>query len=214
MSVNANTLLIRVEGLAYPKYLHDLKAEYSSSIFPSELDEVDVAVLGYEVVYTGTIPEGDVVTEGVPVKTNGKFYRTWEVRGFNEDEVAQRLEQSRSRVLEQLDQLFVKDAAEGMRYEHGVEVFHIQVREKDKSNLITLRYMADIAMANNVTSLMDFRSFENITHKLTPTQMSAMLGTAFFGGSALYSAMWALKDQAVAATSIAELPVVPSTLYN
>lgn len=214
MSVNSSTLLIRVADLAYPRYFADLKAEHKDTMFPPILTAEEASALGYELVLNSLIPEGDVVTEGAPVLTAGKYYRTWNTRDFTPEEVASRLEQTRTETLNQIEALFLKDAEAGLQYELNGEVFHIQIRAKDKSNLIILRYMADIAIAANDTTPMEFRSFENLTHSMTPTEMSTMMGVAFFGGSALYAAAWALKDQAVAATTIAELPAVPATLYS
>lgn len=62
----------------------------------------DLAMLGYAVVDETERPAGDVVTEGQPEQRDGVWYQTWEVREFTAEELAEREQQQRDELAQQI----------------------------------------------------------------------------------------------------------------
>lgn len=62
----------------------------------------DLAMLGYAVVAETERPAGDVVTEGQPEQRDGVWYQTWEVREFTAEELAEREQQQREQLTQQI----------------------------------------------------------------------------------------------------------------
>lgn len=86
------TPMIRMSDMRYPVYLSDYRAEYPNVSIGSFVYAVGMAEVGYHAVYDVTMPEGDVVTEGSPeLREDGFWYRTWNVRDFTEQEIADNL---------------------------------------------------------------------------------------------------------------------------
>tara|TARA_Y100000296_G_scaffold78839_2_gene102078 strand:- start:615 stop:1202 length:588 start_codon:yes stop_codon:yes gene_type:complete len=69
---------------------------------PSSPDDATLAMLGYARIQPTTQPEGDVVTEGQPEQRDGAWYQTWEVREFTVEELAEREQQQREQLAQQI----------------------------------------------------------------------------------------------------------------
>ncbi|MCY1456977.1 hypothetical protein D9M71_742320 [compost metagenome] len=60
----------------------------------------------------------------------------------------------------------------------------------------------------------NFRVYENISVPLTAAEMVSVANQAFAKVSEGYEVIWTFKDQVDAATTIAELPVLPVELFT
>lgn len=88
MWIYDNTPLVRVSDQTYPVYFPQVRQENPNTGFPIPISEELLALFDYAPVYDdGTQPEGDVVTEGTPeLREDGKWYKTWTVRSYTEEE--------------------------------------------------------------------------------------------------------------------------------
>lgn len=215
MKVTASTLLINVVTSEYPVSLLKVRQDNPNISFAAEPEDSVLDDLGYSVVHRVDAPAGDVVTEGAPEYVDGAWRQTWVVREFTAEELAAQLQARKSDMTQQIDQLRDATLANGFRFVFSGEAGEqgVQVREQDKINIVASRIIADafINMGQPET-LMDFRTFENNTLRIPATEIVALSNAAFQRVTQVYAAAWVLKDQVAAATTLAELPVLPETL--
>lgn len=89
----------------------------------------------------------------------------------------------------------------------------VQLRPLDCTNIVGVRVTADAMVAAGAgETVMGFRAMENVIALVPATTIIAMSNAAFQRVNAVYVASWALKDAINAATTIAELPVLPAEL--
>jgi hypothetical protein len=213
MEINASTSLLKVDTGEYPMYFQHVRQANPTVSFPETPDEDCIAEFGFAAVNPTTKPAGDVVTEGAPVLTAGAYYQTWITRSFTALELEAQLNDKKRELADQVLAIREKDLADGFIYELTPEtVFGVQLRPEDRVNLLLLKGQAQYLIANNLTMSTMFRSTENIGYPLTPTELLAMCDAALVAGTQVYAASWALKDQIEAATTIAGLPTIPTTL--
>lgn len=94
------TPMIRMSDMRYPVYLADYRAEYPNVSIGSFVYAVGMAEVGYHAVYDVPMPQGDVVTEGLPeLREDGFWYRTWNVRDFTEEELADNLTREKEQLI-------------------------------------------------------------------------------------------------------------------
>lgn len=210
-SLTDNTLFIEVETGKYPvtfAMIRDLK-KASVSFGPNPPID-DVRQFGYEPVADSIIPTGDVVVEGPPELINGVWTRTWIVRSFEQSEVASKLQEAKDLLTGQIMSIRENDLAYGMKFNFSDgTVGGIQMRPKDRTNLIGIRLEAYAYIQAGVTGvLIDFRSLENVTRQLPPDEVVAMTDACTAFTKTIYAASWALKDQVTNAATIEDLPAL------
>ena len=210
--VNSSTLFIEVATGKYPVTLSDIARKYTDRSFSVTPPRVDISDLGYEVVSPSLKPEGDVVTEGEPELIEGEWFKVWDVRNYNDSEKSVMLTQRKETLSSQVVQIRNDDFEIGTTYTLSPEVsFNVQLRQEDRINLLLLNMRAKEAILAEDTSLESFRSYENITFKLTPTQIVEMTNTALTAIKSIYEQSWKFKDQIEAAVKIEDLPELPVT---
>jgi len=210
--VTSSTLLIEVESQAYPVSLADIFAKHNQCSFPQEPLLYDIKNLGYAVVESSPMPEGDVITEGKPVLDDGVWKRTWNTRQWDEKEAGEALGQHKLHADEKVMAVRNDDFEMGMEYEvEGSGSFHVQLRVEDKPNLLLVNSLGVAAVAAGDEKTINFRSYENTTVALTPQQAVEMTAAALVAIMKIYQASWDLKDQIKAAQTLDELPQVPAT---
>lgn len=70
---------------------------------PRNPSDDTLAALGYALIHPTARPEGGVVTQGQPEKgEDGRWYQTWEVRDFTDDELAEREQRQRVELAQQI----------------------------------------------------------------------------------------------------------------
>lgn len=210
--VNSSTLFIEVATGKYPVTLSDIARKYTDRSFSVTPPRVDISDLGYEVVNPSLKPEGDVVLEGQPELIEGEWFKVWDVRNYNDSEKSVMLAQRKETLSSQVMQIRNDDFEIGTTYTLSPEVsFNVQLRQEDRINLLLLNMRAKEAILAEDTSLESFRSYENITFKLTPTQIVEMTDTALTAVKSIYEQSWKFKDQIEAAVKMEDLPELPVT---
>lgn len=220
-TINASTPLIKIgkNGApnVYPVYLAQVRRENPDWSFIEENDPVLLSELGYEIVERTEPPVGDVVTEVDPVLVAGVWQQTWSFRAHNTEEVAAILTTRKTEQKLAIEQLLTDALEIGFPFtfdgENGPETGHVQLRDKDRGNVAGCGSKADRLIAQNVTgAVMPFRTFEDVTYMCTPLQMQTLSNQAYDAYLVFMNLAWTLKDNTVKATTLAELPVVPSSL--
>lgn len=211
--INGSTQLIKIETGEYPVYISKVRRDNTNVSLPIEPSEELLLSLGYAVVNPVARPEGDVVLEGTPQLVDGKYVQVWDVRSFSEEEIAQQLEKKKYDLNRNVMEMRDKELDQG--FEHitaSGEVFGVQTRLEDRVNMLYLNMNAEKMVATGDETLQEFRSTENITYMLTPSEMVAMTNEALGFYKRILGASWVLKDLISAANTIAELPVLPAKL--
>ena len=210
--VNSSTLFIEVATGKYPVTLSDIARKYTDRSFSVTPPRVDISDLGYEVVNPSLKPEGDVITEGEPELIEGEWFKVWDVRNYNDSEKSVMLTQRKETLSSQVMQIRNDDFEIGTTYTLSPEVsFNVQLRQEDRINLLLLNMRAKEAILAEDSSLESFRSYENLTFKLTPTQIVEMTDTALTAVKSIYEQSWKFKDQIEAAVKMEDLPELPVT---
>jgi len=211
--VGVNTLFIEVATGLYPVSLYMIIEKFKpmNMSFSMTPPRVDIENLGYGVVMPMQRPEGNVVTEGVPKLVNGQWEQTWVVRDYNESELAAQLEYAKITANDNIMAVRNDDFQLGMTYTVGDKTFNVQLRVEDRVNLMGMYIIGKEMVEANIEQLEEFRSFENESIMLTPQQSVDLAKAAMAAVKAIYKTTWTLKDQVDAATTVAAIPVIPST---
>lgn len=213
MSVTNSTLLINVVTGEYPVYLSKVRRDNPNVSLPQELTEDIIRSLGYEIVTMVARPVGDVVTEGQPEIVDGVYTQTWEVRGYSPEELSQQLDIKKQELNARINNMRATELENG--FEHitaSGSVFVVQTRLEDRLNLMYLNMAAQQMIAAGDETPQAFRSAENATHMLTPSELLTMSVEALNYYKNVLGACWTLKDQIDAAQSVDQLPAIPEKL--
>jgi hypothetical protein len=213
-TVNRTTRLIESDSGDYPLYLADLPSRVPNTSFPQVVDSEILFEFGYEPVLDVEVPVNDVVTEGAPELRDGSWYRVYNARAFNETEVNTNLAAAKAALKTQAEAKRVADFEKGFPYQFGEQIYHVQIRPTDRQNITALRVIAKEAVAAEVPMPINFRVYENVSVTLTAAEMVDVANATFSKVSEGYEVIWTFKDQVDAATTIAELPVLPSELFT
>lgn len=130
--INDYTRLINVNTLKYPVYFPEARRLNPNVSFPALCREDYLAPYGYVPVLDSIPPEGDVVTEITPVLAeDGRFYRTYEVRDYNEEEF---WEFKKNRV-ESASFFYYNDLSTGLYFTHNSELLQASFTSSDMNYL-------------------------------------------------------------------------------
>lgn len=214
-TVTRNTPLIHSETGDYPVYLDNLVKYAPNTSFPQTVDSDTLIDFGLEVVHQTEAPQGDVVTEGTPELKSGEWYQTWVTRSYNEIEEAQKLQSQKDYLQSNAEVLHAELFGKGFpyRFPNG-DVYHVQVRATDRSNISDLRTIAKEYIAEGQDVTFDFRTYENISVTLTAAEMVEMANVTFTQVQGGYKAIWAYKDAIATATTLADLPATPVDIFS
>lgn len=202
-SFDDQTKLIHVETGEYPVTVAQLRRRHKEWFMGPEVPEYVIITCGYAVVAATEAPVGDVVTEGQPSGnvTDG-YFQTWDVRAFTAEELAGQLETARDKALRMIFSVSGAAREFGAPYTIGSGVQHVQLREKDISNLTGLATKAGRDPARTYY----FRSRENIVNPMTSAEVTALTDFAFDEFEILLEKTWGLEEQTKTALTIAEVP--------
>lgn len=210
VKVTPNDLLIEVASGRYPVALDVIRLLHADRSFSMRPPLEDLQALGYDLVKPSVKPEGDVITEGAPELIKGVWYRGWEVRSYNAEELNAQLTQRKAELTSQVMNIRNDDFEMGVTYSPSEDVqFNVQLRSEDRVNLIMLNLQAKAALAVGSENVELFRSYENETHELTPGQVVQMTDLALGAIKTIYKTSWASKDQIDQAVKLADLPALP-----
>lgn len=205
-TVTRLTRLIHSDSGAYPVYLSDMATYQPHTCFGPTVDSDLLFELGFEVVHDTPVPAGDVIAEGTPELREGEWYQTWVVRSYSDVEKEERLVQAKSVLQAQAETMRIAQFDRGFPHTFGENVYHVQIRNADRSNLLGLRTVAkEVVQAGGQMSF-SFRVYENVVVEITAAEMVAVADAAFVAANVGYQKTWAVKDGARDATTIEELP--------
>ncbi|MNU19730.1 hypothetical protein D3C71_79630 [compost metagenome] len=209
---------MNVETKEYPMFLAHVRLQLQNVSFSATPDEEDLAQHGFAVVYPTDMPEvgADVVDEGQPALSGGKYVQTWLPRWYTPEEKAAALEVKKEQLVQELKALQEATLIGGVPYLFPDinAIQHIQLRGGDRANLTGLANKADRNIAAGKTDLMFFRTFENELRVLTPQQMYDMTDKSLELYMLILSQVWTLQGQIQTAATEAELPDVPESLIT
>lgn len=97
--------------------INKIKKEFNSS-FPANYDYSKLE--GIEVLNIVEQPSGNVVQCGVPQKIGDKWYQTWEVRDFTEQELANKVKEAKEEKIKRINQLFESKAIENVTINNSI----------------------------------------------------------------------------------------------
>jgi len=177
-----------------------------NTMYGATVDSDLLIEFGLEVVHDTEIPTGDVVTEGRPELISGEWYQTWVVRSYSEVEAATRLATAKTTLQAQAETMRVTQFDRGFPHTFGENVYHVQIRNADRSNLLGLRTVAKEVVAAGGDMTFEFRVYENVVVEISAAEMVAVADAAFTAATLGYRKTWAVKDGADLATTIEELP--------
>lgn len=200
------TRLIHSESDTYPVYLSNMAMYAPNTMYGATVDSDLLIEFGLEVVHDTEIPTGDVVTEGRPELISGEWYQTWVVRSYSEVEAATRLATAKTTLQAQAETMRVTQFDRGFPHTFGENVYHVQIRNADRSNLLGLRTVAKEVVAAGGDMTFEFRVYENVVVEISAAEMVAVADAAFTAATLGYRKTWAVKDGADLATTIEELP--------
>lgn len=213
--VTSTTRLIEVATGDYPVYLSELGARQVGS-FPAYIDSTCLSEFGYEVVIDTTPPASDVVKEGKPALVDGVWQRTWEVRDYSQEESTSILSAAKTTRLQEIEDFRIASFKQGFPhlFPDG-EIYHVQVRDTDRVNILSYRTLAKEALAeNNTDFFVEFRVYENVSVTLNAAEMVEMADASSVQVLAGYRTIWTLKGQTLAAQTVQEIPELPSTIFT
>lgn len=209
-TVTRQTRLIHAETGVYPLFMDSLAIYAPNTAFGSTTDAETLIEFGLEIVKEVPAPINDVVTEGVPEEVNGEWQQTWVSRTFTEAEMADKLAEAKSVLQAQAESLRVAQFERGFPHTFGENVYHVQIRNADRSNLLGLRTVAKEVVAAGGDMTFEFRVYENVVVAINATEMVAVADAAFVAATLGYKKTWDVKDGADRAVALDELPTLPT----
>jgi len=112
------TPVIRVSDGNYPMFMPQVRAAIPQTSFPIPIRDYILEPFGYKPVIATSQPVGDVITESTPeLRDDGKYYQTWEVRDYTEEELASILASAKVDIKSSALNLFIQDLASGIPYQ-------------------------------------------------------------------------------------------------
>lgn len=216
MVITSSTPMIRLNGMQYPKYLKDLKAEAPNISFPETITDYQAAGFGYVPVRTVPRPEGNVVTELPPIEIDNEWVQVWTSRDFTEAEISQNLENEKTRLQDELNTKRTEEMFAGVEYTFpSGNVKTIQTRERDHVNLIAARINAEAYIsAGLLDTQLEFRTYENTSEYMTPQEMMTLTSFVLSYMSTIMTNSWRIKDMITEAQDMASLPVIPDKIHD
>lgn len=215
--VNRSTRLINTVTKAYPVFLQELNTKIPNACFPDEIDSEGLESFDYVPVALVERPVGDVVTELPPVLVEGVWTQAWDVRNYTPEEAAPILAASKESLLYEIEALRLAQFRIGFPHLFGEngDLYHVQVRDTDRVNILSYRTLAKEAIAEgNQAFEVEYRVYENVSVHLNAEEVIEMANTSATQVLAGYKVIWELKLATTNATTLAELPALPESIFS
>jgi hypothetical protein len=209
-TVTRQTRLIHAESGTYPLFMDSLAKYAPHTAFGPTTDAETLIEFGIEVVKEVPAPVNDVVSEGPPEEIDGEWTQTWISRSYGEVELAERLANAKATLQAQAETLRISQFERGFPHTFGENIYHVQIRNTDRSNLLGLRTVAKEVIAAGGDMTFEFRVYENAVVSINAAEMVAVADAAFVASTVGYKKTWDVKDGADAATTIEDLPTLPT----
>lgn len=215
LETRGDTQLINVVTGKYPVSIMEALSQANGVLIGKTIPMEYLAHLNYAVVQPTnrpTVGDSQVAVQSTPLLVDGVYIQTWEIREVTADDIAKRLAPAKSRTMDQLNRLVKTALSTGLAYRFPYldKDLHIQLRDKDRTNLMTLKMRAD----DNPGLSIEFRTFENRTVVLSSSDVEIMVSRAFEQHGKLLQVKWGLESQIQEATAMNQIPVLPENLWN
>ena len=86
--------------------ISNIRRTHPNISLPRNPSDETLTALGYARIHSTPRPTGDVVTQSQPEERDGKWYQTWEVRDYTEDELEDQLEQLRANKISEINSAY------------------------------------------------------------------------------------------------------------
>lgn len=203
--------LIRLSDEKYPMYMPQVRASTTQTSFPMPIKAYMLEPFGYMPVYAGEYPtEGDVITEGKPAfnEEEGKWYRTWDIREFTEEEKAQNLINAKAEAISRAENVLGTDTYNGITYTYNDEPYGVEINPEKLTILLCIKSLAKDA-ADDATFEFSFMDQKVLT--LTKEEFLSMWNTVMSTYYEMNKRYWKFRDDVKLVTEITAIPEVPET---
>ena len=207
MRINERSRLIRPESPLepkYPVYIEDARNEFRNVSFSSTQEEEQMVPFGYYPVLDSEVPTGDVVTDGYPKKgEDGKWYRSYDVREFTQEELDEKLRQAKSEAVAR-----VEYEAQGIQ-SRNVEVnidkkkynFSLSIQSRQALSELVLLAQMDAELTSFIA-----RTADNFNVELNRDQLFEVTKTVINETHRLQKEVYDYIDLIEVVTEIEEMP--------
>lgn len=208
MKIENWTPMIRTADMAYPVYLSDFLAANPNISIGSFVYEENMAEFGYYPVHDVEVPTGDVVTEGAPIQDeNGTWFKTWNVREFTPEEIAQNLAFDKQAAVAQAKYVLHNDLLNGLQV--GNDLFAV-----GGADMLFL-HGTRVAALNADPSETFFIVKSDSSVMQLPAEDAVNKATEIITAhSAIYQRMLAYLDTVSKAQTKSEVPPFPTTFIE
>lgn len=216
-TVDSSTRLIRLKDKAYPKYLYDMRQDNMQNTFGSTIESEKLANFPNPYAYVNLVdqPTGDVVTEGQPVlnEEDGQWYQHWDVRAYNDQELADRLAYERDNLLQNAKTVFSNDLISGLEVTVGTagDKYKLIMTAEERVNLLGVRLVAEARVNKSDSTKFTLRTADSKSFQAEPASVMELVEDAFEIYNGYMEKYWQFKSDVANATTIAALPTVPAT---
>lgn len=202
------TPMIRMSDMKYPVYLSDFLKEHTNVSIGDFVWEYEMAeIWNYFKVYDSEVPVGDVVTEGQPeLKDDGFWYKTWTVRDFYPEEVAENLTRAKEDRRTSAYQVFSSDLASGVSVDG--DMFTVEPRE-----LVNLQISRAYAVANPDETVF-VRKADFSVLSLPSSDAVVKIDAIFAAAGQVQQSLLSYIKSVYESTLITDIPEVPSTFVG
>lgn len=205
--------LIRLSNGSYPVYMPQVRSSNTQSSFPIPVKAFMILPFDVMPVYDSERPSGDVVTEGTPEfnEQDGKWYKTWNVRDFTEEEIAENLMMAKQDTLGTAQNTVSNDVWSGMPYSlNGVD-YVVDVASEKLNLLVSVKSLAKDAQE---TEMFPYSFNGDIVVDLTKQEFLDMWQSVTTNLYNTYKSYWQFRDEVNAVTLIENIPEVPATFKS
>lgn len=205
-----NTPLLKLEDETYPHYFPEVRLENSNTSFPNPIRDYILEPFGYVPTMDTEKPEGDVVDEGQPVQhEDGKWYKTWTSRPYNEEELAYNLEERKILNRFYAKQNFDRDILENFFYTFDGVKHRIYLTDEEISYLLLSQKML---VGEDETVVYQFADGKFISLNFTDyNKMVSDFAKIYYDVKSNY---WGYLNLVYTAQLISDVPDVPETFVG
>lgn len=206
-----DTLLIKLGTNAYPKYLYDMRSEYSNVSFGYPSNEETIGLFGYAIVNLVKKPAGDVVEETAPeLREDGEWYQVWTSRDFNEEELAMRLMWKKDMEKGKALSTYRIDLNNGILYSSGDKVGKVLMSFEDFSLIVVLGSVAERAVE---TDKIYYRFLDGHYANFTPSEFKVFKNYIEDVYYDLTKKYWNFLEAVNSAEKESDVPEAPQSFF-
>lgn len=211
--IDSSTRMIKTDTGEYPKYLADMRAENPNVTMPATLRIDQAARFKYAPVFDSEIPTGDVVSEVEPtLGQDGYYYRAYEVRPFNAEELAAQLASKKASLKSELDGLMKAATAQGVKHQFLDGEGVVTLTPTDHFELNALLIEGQEMVSKSDTTMRIYRCANGLRVELDGASIVSFVTSVMIEYNRIRQTMYGWQDKIEKATTIAELPTLPGSL--